>query len=375
MGNRPHQPYWRLLLSRPPSLPETRAWERGIGTFRMLVRMLSRSSLSLSRDRSVQGKPEYEGEKGSYGTLPTFLIIGAARSGTTSLWNYLKQHPQIYLSPLKHTRFFAHEDLSFRGPGPKDVRKPWSREMGTREIVTDVESYRALFSGVTNETAVGEASHSYLYSPKAPERIRHCLPNARLIAVLRNPIERAYSHYCYLLQNGREPLTDFAQALREEEGRVLDGWWPDFYYTRLGFYYSQLKRYFDLFEPQQIRIYLYEDLDSRTTEVLQDIFRFLEVDDSFTPDVSVRYNAAGSAKSKALQRTLLELSLVRPFVEPFLSERRRKQVLHAASQLKKRNLNKPEISHEVRQYLLETYREDISKLQPLIQRDLSAWLR
>lgn len=312
---------------------------------------------------------------GNYGTLPNFLIIGAARSGTTSLRNYLNQHPEIYFSPLKHTRFFAHEDLSFYGPGPRDVRKPWSGEKGTREVVTDIESYRALFRGVTDETAIGEASHSYLYGPKAPERIRYYMPHAKLIAVLRNPIERAYSHYCHLLQTKREPLTDFAQALRKEEERLLDGWWPDFYYTRLGFYHAQLKRYFDVFERRQMRIYLYEDLSSRPVETVQDIFRFLEVDDSFTPDVGARYNVSGIAKSKVLHRAFLELSLIRPLVEPLLSEKRRQRVLRAASHLKKRNLDKPAISPEVRQKLIETYRVDVSKLQQLIQRDLSAWLR
>jgi hypothetical protein len=338
---------------------------------------VEKSNLSLGRDYPAQAKREPEGEKNGYGVLPTFLIIGAARSGTTSLWNYLKQHPQIYGSPTKHTRFFAleGEGSNFRGPGPRDVRIPWARNTGARRVVADIQSYRALFRGVTNETAIGEASHSYLYTPTAPERIRHHLPGVNLIAVLRNPIERAYSHFCHLVQTGREPLTDFTQALREEEARVRDGWWPDFHYTRLGFYHAQLKRYFDLFGRHQIRIYLYEDLDSRPIEMLQDIFRFLEVDDTFTPDVSLRYNASGSVRNKALHTMLLELSLIRPFIEPLLSERQRRRVLHTASELKKRNFDKPRIPLEVQRSLAETYWEDILNLQQLIHRDLSAWLR
>jgi len=95
-------------------------------------------------------------------TLPNFFVIGAGKSGTTSLWRYLEQHPEVYMSPIKEPKFFAFEGgvPDFRGP-----KTPWA--------VTDLEAYRALFAGVSEEKALGEASAYYLYTEEAPERIRH----------------------------------------------------------------------------------------------------------------------------------------------------------------------------------------------------------
>jgi hypothetical protein len=299
--------------------------------------------------------------------MPNFLIIGAAKSGTTSIWHQLEQHPQIFMHPKKQLNFFAleGEDLDFRGLSPRDL---------TVYSITTIEAYRAQFSEVTNERAVGEASNLYLYNPRAADRIRHYVPDAKLIAILRHPAERAYSRFLHLVREGREPITDFARALDEEEARVRDHWWPDFHYLRVGLYYAQLKRYFDLFPRSQIKIHLYEDLRSDPFGVLRDVFRFLEVDDTFTPDTTIKYNVSGIPKNKALHVFLQRLRSARPFVERFLSEGQRQRILRVASNIHNRNLAKPRLSPEVRRRMIEGYREDTLKLQHLIQRDLSAWL-
>src|SRR5215218_4707583 len=122
-------------------------------------------------------------------TMPNFLIIGAGKSGTTSLYHYLGQHPEVFMSPMKEPKFFCFEGErpNFRGPGDD--------EEINRKCVTTIDAYRALFDGVACEKAVGEASSMYLYYPKAPERIDHHVAGVRLIAVLRNPVDRAYSSY------------------------------------------------------------------------------------------------------------------------------------------------------------------------------------
>jgi hypothetical protein len=299
--------------------------------------------------------------------MPNFLIIGAAKSGTTSIWHQLEQHSQVYMVPNKQLNFFALEGeaLNFRGPAPRDP---------TLHSITTWDAYREQFSQASNETAVGEASNLYLYSPTAAERIRHYIPDAKLIAVLRHPAERAYSRFLHMVRNGREPLTNFARALDEEEARIRDHWWPDFHYLHVGLYYVQLKRYFDLFPRDQIQIYLHEDLKSDPFGVLRDIFRFLCVDDTFTPDTTIKYNVSGIPKNKALHLSLQRLRQVRPVVERFLPGGQRQRILRIASRLHNRNLTKPRLSPEVRMRLVEGYREDTMKLQHLIQRDLSAWL-
>ena len=299
--------------------------------------------------------------------MPNFLIIGAAKCGTTSIWHHLEQHPQIFIHPKKQLNFFAFEDkdLEFRGPGRRD---------SAHYSITTIDAYRKQFEGVTNELAVGEASNLYLYEPQAAERIRYYVPEVKLIAILRHPAERAYSRFLHLVREGREHITDFAWALDEEEARAKDHWWPDFHYLRVGLYHSQLKRYFDLFPRDQIKIYLHEDLKSDSLGVVQDLFRFLGVDDSFTPDTTVRYNASGIPKNRMLHYSLEKLREVRPAIERFLPEGLRQRLLRVAVDINNKNLTKPRLSPEVRARLVEAYREDTLKLQHLIQRDLSSWL-
>ena len=298
-------------------------------------------------------------------TMPNFLVIGAAKAGTTSLYSYLKDHPQIYMSPHKEPRFFAleGEPIDFQGPG----------DLTRFRFVTDIESYHALFEGVSNEVAVGEASPWYLYVPKAPERIRHHIPNARLIAILREPVERAYSNFLHAVREGLEPLTDFTQAMKAEENRIRNNWSYRWHYKQKGFYYVQLKRYYELFDRDQIRLYLYDDFMTNPINLLQDIFRFLGVDDTFVPDTSQKHNVSLIPRNKALDKLFRQPNSMKSVLKPFLPSRLRQQV---KTNLINLNLQKkPQLLPEVRKQLLDEYREDILRLQELIQRDLSRWLK
>ena len=133
-------------------------------------------------------------------TLPNFLIIGAAKGGTTSLYAYLQQHPQVFMSSPKEPTFFGNEgtDGLFNGPHDED-RGYHSR------VITNFVDYSALFDRVTNEKAIGEASIYYVYLPEAPEQIRKYVPKAAMFAILRNPADRAYSAYLHVVRQAREP--------------------------------------------------------------------------------------------------------------------------------------------------------------------------
>ncbi|MBA2713838.1 MAG: sulfotransferase [Rubrobacteraceae bacterium] len=300
-------------------------------------------------------------------TMPNFLIIGAGKSGTTSLYHYLRQHPEVYMSPVKEPKFFAVEgkELDFRGPND-DMSM-------NRGSVTSIEAYRDLFRGVTDEKAIGEASPLYLHSPEAPSRIKHYIPEARLIAILRDPVQRAYSSFLQRVQKGQEPLRDFAEALREEENRMRDNWAPRWYSKRIGFYYAHLRRYYDLFEGDRIRVYLNEDLKADPVCIARDVFRFLEVDDTFMPDISLRYNVSGVPRSAALQTFLSKPNPAKDVLKLFLSEKLRQRI---AVSLENRNIAgpPPPLDPGVRKELVDLYREDILNLEKLIGRDLSGWL-
>jgi hypothetical protein len=298
-------------------------------------------------------------------TMPNFLIIGAGKSGTTSLYHYLRQHPEIYMSPVKEPKFFAVEGkkLDFRGPNDD--------EHMNRKSITDVDAYRALFGGVTDEKAIGEASPLYLYSPEAAGRIKHYLPEVKLIAILRNPVDRAFSSYLHCIRDRGEPLDDFAQALQEEERRIENGWGPIWHYKNVGFYSAQLERYFDTFRRDQIKIFLYDDLKGDPTGVLRSIFSFLEVGDTRLPDLSVKHNISGVPRSRLVHELLNKPNPIKSAFRPLLPAKLRKRLNF---NLTGRNLVRPQLSPEVRKQLIDVYSEDILKVQGLIDRDLSRWL-
>jgi hypothetical protein len=301
-------------------------------------------------------------------TLPNFLIISPGKSGTTSLYHYLKQHPQIYMSPIKEPRFFALE-----GRDPASFQGPGDREMIGQTAVTNLEDYQALFAGVSGEKAIGEATVTYLHDPEAASRIRHYVPEAKLIAVLRNPVERAYSAYLRKVLTGREPL-GFSEALELEEERIQNNWAPGWQYRRIGFYHAHLTRYYELFEPEQIRVYLYEDLKEDPLGTTQSIFRFLEVEDSFVPDTSVRYedDVSGVPRSYALHTFVGKPNALKSALKPFVPQTLRKRI---SAKVHEGNLKgAPPMAQEIREELTEAYREDIIKLEGLIGRDLSGWL-
>lgn len=297
-------------------------------------------------------------------TLPNFLIIGAAKSGTTALYYYLNQHPEIYMSPLKEPRFFAFENEALHPDHPIH-----------RKTITNFESYTALFDGVLNEKAIGEASPAYLVEPKAPERIQDYIPDAKLIAILRNPAERAHSHFLHLIKYNHEPCHDFMQALENIDEICIGNWVVRRDYLQFGFYYAQLKRYYEKFNRNQIKVFLFEDLQSDSLALLQTIFSFLEIDESFTPNVSVKHSVSGIPKYRTLYNLLskpnLFKALITPLLKPFFPQHVRESLRMS---LINRNLHKPQLHLEVQSQLTKLYREDILNLQELIQRDLSRWL-
>jgi hypothetical protein len=297
--------------------------------------------------------------------LPNFLVIGAAKAGTTSLYHYLRQHPQIFMSPVKEPKFFALQGhpLDFRGPGDERFRL---------DTTTTLEAYRELFENVGDEQAIGEASVLYLHDPTASEAIARQIPDAKLIAVLRNPAERAYSAFLFQLREGYEPLADFEEALSAEPERIADGWYYAWHYRDQGFYHRNLMRYFERFDPSRVRVYLHEELDQDPQGMLTDVFRFLGVDDGFRPEVATRHNQSGRPRSVRLQRLLTRPHPVKEAAKSLMPERWGHRLI---SRLQSGNLLRPSLRSQTRASLIEGYYEDVRRLQSLIGRDLSHWLR
>lgn len=299
-------------------------------------------------------------------TLPNFFIIGAAKSGTSSLQMYMKEHPEIFISPIKEPHYFSYNSDSKNTSGPGD---------SVRNAITDLASYQKLFDGVTNEKAIGEASPTYLYRPEAPIRIHQMIPNAKLIAILRDPADRAFSAYLHAVRDQREPIEDFHQALKMEKERILNNWGPLWHYTNVGFYYQQLKRYYDLFEPNNIKVVLLEELKQCPQTVLKDIFLFLNVDPDFSPNLSIKYNVSGKHKNRFVQWMTFKIfnnpNPIRWVSRKIIPESWRWKL---TTSIRQNKTVRQTIPDDIRKDLIETFREDILNLESLIGKNLDSWM-
>ncbi|MBE9116300.1 sulfotransferase [Lusitaniella coriacea LEGE 07157] len=299
--------------------------------------------------------------------LPTFLVIGAAKCGTTALYHYLKQHPQIHMSPVLEPKFFEFADgkmTGFNGPGDRNANS---------HVTTDLESYSKLFEASENEIAQGESSPSYLYCEGVPERIKETIPDVKIIAILRHPVERAYSNYLHLYASGREPITDFEQALNAEQERMDKDWEYFWHYKRQGFYSKKLKKYFDIFDRDQIKVFLYEDYRANPQAVLKEIFEFINVDETFVPNFEQKHNVTSFAKSRTLVNLMTQPNPIKSIVKPLIPSGIRSKIFFSVKDKMMTN-KKPKLSQSAKEYLLDEYREDILNLQGLLQKDLSHWL-
>jgi hypothetical protein len=289
--------------------------------------------------------------------LPNFLVIGAAKAGTTSLHWYLGEHPDVFMSPAKDPSFFAY-NVDAQG------RLLWGEpELHAFPVRTQAE-YERLFQDVGGATAVGEASTMYLECPQAAERIRQLLPDTRIICSLRQPVDRAYSDYVmYLRQAGRrfEPARDLDPGAAWAD--------PGSRWMKIGRYHEQLLRYYERFPRQRIQAVLFDDLQRDPRGFMAELYGFLGVDPAFVPDLDLPHSAGGLPASPLFERLLVRgaQSAVKPWVP-----------LRAANwmrRLRSRTLRPtPPLPAEMRQQLTEHFRADIVSTSELIGRSLEHWL-
>lgn len=221
--------------------------------------------------------------------LPNFLVIGAARCGTTSLHYYLAEHPEICMSSIKEPNYFLFQATA---DGPRACIDEPSI---VAKSVPDRRRYERLFEQ-PDSPAVGEASPLYLYVRETPDLIKASRPEMRLIAVVREPIARAWSHFAYVNGDGVAAAA-FADSCERELPLGYEPYRTGTHFLRLSSYAEQLERYRRVFPPAQLLVIGYDDLVSAPRETLAGICRFLAVDDTFAFDTSVQYNPSSGDNS------------------------------------------------------------------------------
>jgi hypothetical protein len=290
--------------------------------------------------------------------LPSFIVIGAAKSGTTALYWYLTEHPAVFMSRVKETNYFAY-GLDERGHllyGDPEVH---------RFPIRTLEDYERLFADAGTAAAIGEASPIYLECPQAAGRIRALLPAARIICSLRHPVDRAYSDYqMYLRRRGRR--LDPARDLRAGSAWAR----PDSHWMQIGRYYEQLRRYFDAFPRDQIHVSLFDDLRRDAQSLTREVYRFVGVDPGFVPNFSAPHAVGGMPASRLLEGFFMNRAL-RSAVEPWVPKRAADWV----RQLRGRNMRQaPPLPPGLRSELTQPFRDDIARTAELIGRNLDRWV-
>jgi hypothetical protein len=302
--------------------------------------------------------------------LPNFLIIGTAKAATSALYEYVREHPEVFMPRRKELHHFAaHPNAS----GPHWA-VPSEDPTNRYHPVVARADYEKYFEPAGTRQAVGEASPTYLYYTAAAGNIREAIPHAKLIALLRDPADRAYSAWLHLVRDGHEALS-FSDALLEEPARIQRGLDAAWHYRAFGFYFEKLKPYYALFPREQILVLLQEDLMQHPERSMKAVYRFLGVTDSYVPRFELQHNKTGIPKFPKLHAFVekgIHTSLVgRVIKAPFSEETLRRGL----TRIKNWNLQKPNAPDAVLEELRAGYRSDILKCQALIGRDLSHWLQ
>ena len=294
---------------------------------------------------------------------PNFLLVGAAKSGTTSLFNYLTQHSDIYIPEVKECRFFSQLPKNFNGLGA---------EFFPNSGITDERVYFKLFCEHEDKVC-GDMSNDYLYYyEKSIKNIKKYLGNEiKIVIVLRNPIDRAYSNYMHHIRDGWENIS-FEQALDDENRRIEENWGWSYHYVKTGMYYYQVKAYLDNF--RQTNIYFFEELKFKDS-LLKDLYAFLEV--RFTKELkdNKEYNVSGYPRNKLIHNLLNKDNAIKKIIKPVVNSILPKgSIQKVVSNIQNKNLKKVSMKNDTRERLKNVFEDDIKKLSNLIEMDLSHWL-
>ncbi len=305
---------------------------------------------------------------------PNFFIIGAPRAGTTSLHDYLCQHPDIFMSKVKEPFTLAFKNGEFIDDDPNSfpIHK---RNYKGRFSIPNYDEYLALFDEAGNKKAIGEASTIYMHSSFARENIKKLYPNAKLIVSLRNPVDQVYSTYLFGIRQLRGVsykigAEEFLKLAENNQAEFLS-------HFDAAFYYKHLEPYFNEFRRNQIHVFLFDDFAKDLGVVLKGIFNFLEVDPGFVPSAKVR-NKGAVCRSRATNYILHKSRAVqrsKNFIKTRMPGFIRRPVVSLMDFLDDLNSTKPgPLPPETRGKIMEIFREDTLKLQDLIHRDLSKWI-
>lgn len=303
--------------------------------------------------------------------LPHFLIIGSPKAGSTALHEALAPHPQLFLSTPKEPKFFLCDGVppaaaSQRGPGDAHSAQEW---------VWRREDYEKLFAAAPAGALLGESTPFYLWDTASHRRIKQLIPDVKLIAVIRDPIDRAYSNWAHLWCDGLEPEKDFVTACGLESVRAAAGYAPFWRYLETGRYGEQLEHLYSVFDRSQVFVLRYRQLVEEPQAVLDRICAFLGVEGGIATaarPANLKYWVPDTVPNRVLRRVVRAGAWLGSKLPPRYwrrAERRLLTVLHRGGG------QRPRLSIEDRRALLPYFAQDIALLESLTGESFADWRR
>jgi len=298
-------------------------------------------------------------------TRPNFFLIGAARCGSTTLHAHLSSHPEVRMSVPKEPNHyvFARETEAYAGPGVKRSR---------RLAIKDSRQYERLFAPRPGVHVFGDASMNYIRSAEACRSIRREVPDARLVVILRQPVDRAYSSWVRSVWEGGEPCRTFEAAWEDGPRRERENWFR-LRHRGKSLYQGQLVRWFDTFPREQIHVILFEEFRERPAEVVSDLYSFLGVDPAFPVDADLRRNRSGQIRNPLARAAWNRTATLRAVVAPWLPLRLRGRFFTWVASLPRTKASKPPLDPAIRARLTAELEDEIRALESLLDRNLDLW--
>jgi hypothetical protein len=295
---------------------------------------------------------------------PDFLIIGAAKAGTTALFKAIARHPRVFEPSRKEPSFFGYEGANpvFKGEIPFTHLRP---------TIATQSDYLQIFAECPPSSITFEASTDYLYEPRAPASVAKYLPEIPLIAVLRHPVDRAYSHYRHIRELGNEPIKNFHEAWLASHKRMSEGWRPIYDYKGRGYYGAQLSRWLEWFPKQKLLVLFYEDWLNHPQEALSHVWRHLNIEPVEHLIVTKENVSSRQPRWSWLHRKMFVDNTIRMLAQKFLPLCVRDAITWT---IKAINTNSgPAIDPGLRAHLSLDYGEDLNVLEKITGRNLAGW--
>ncbi|NOZ47017.1 MAG: sulfotransferase [Chlorobi bacterium] len=307
---------------------------------------------------------------------PNLFIVGAAKAGTTSLYRILEASADVYHSPVKEPNFFSADikpelfSHTYKKQSSLNEKKYFAKvPLGNKQLafIRNEDYYKQLFEASKKEKYRAESSTSYLYSAVAAKNIYNYNPGSKIIILLRNPVERAFSHYLMALRYGFTTLS-FKEALEKDIQKEKKGWGISELFIELGEYYKQVKRYYEVFPKENIGVFLFDELEKNPEAFYQSIFKFLNIS-FFNTNLNEIHNKAKVPKMKKLNKLVVNSgikNLSKTILPEILFEKMKQKAFKENTDIK--------LDKNTKNRLLDVYKTDIENTAGLINVDLSKWI-